>query len=270
LKWRNEGEIMSARLMVSSNGPIATIVFSNLARHNAVTYEMWSELPARLTEINANSTVRAVVLTGDGEKAFVSGADISEFEKKRGGGDAAAVYNRAVDAAYVAVQACQKPTVARIRGICMGGGLWLALACDLRICNDAARFAMPAVRIGLGIRYESVQRMLDVLPALHAADLLLTGRQFGGQEALRIGLVNRSVSDDELDSAVAEYTDALARNSPLSMLALKEAMRVAQAGAPADGVARVRGMVDACFSSEDYKEGRRAFAEKRTPAFTGR
>jgi enoyl-CoA hydratase len=261
---------MTARLIVTPTGPIATIVFSNLARHNAVTYEMWSELPARLAELQADATVRAVVLTGDGEKAFVSGADISEFEKKRGGGDAAAVYNHAVDAAYAAVQACPKPTVARIQGICMGGGLWLALACDLRICNDGARFAMPAVKIGLGIRYESVQRMLDVLPALHAADLLFTGRQFGGQEALRIGLVNRSVADGELDSAVAEYTGALARNAPLSMRAAKEAMRVAQSGGPADGVARVRGMVDACYTSEDYQEGRRAFAEKRKPAFSGR
>ena len=183
---------MVASLKLREEGPIAWMTFSNLERHNAVSYEMWCEVPQAIAQFDASPEIRAIVLTGDGEKAFVSGADISEFEKRRGSLDASTVYNEAVDAAYAAVLAAKKPTLARIRGICMGGGLYLAASCDLRICNDKARFAMPAAKLGLGIRYESIRRLMEVLPAAHAADIVFTGRNFDGQEALRLGFVNRS------------------------------------------------------------------------------
>lgn len=257
-------------LLIRRDGAIGWITFSNLERHNAITYEMWCELPERIVEFDADPSIRVIALAGDGDRAFVSGADISEFEKKRGSADAATVYNEAVDAAYAAVQAAKKPTLARVKGICMGGGLWLALSCDLRIANDAARFAMPAAKLGLGIRYESVRRMLDVAPPLHVADVLFTGRQFDGGEALRMGLVNRSVPDAEFDGVVAEYLAQLGATAPLAIAALKESMRTYQAGENPADVERVRGLVAACYASDDYKEGRKAFAEKRKPNFQGR
>jgi enoyl-CoA hydratase/carnithine racemase len=261
---------MPAQLITRREGPVAWMVFSNLERHNAVTYEMWCEVPERIREFDADPSVRVIALTGDGEKAFVSGADISEFEKKRGSADAAAVYNVAVDAAYAAVQAAQKPTLARVKGICMGGGLWLALSCDLRICNDTARFAMPAAKLGLGIRYESVRRMMCVAPPLHVADVLFTGRQFDGREALRLGLVNRSAPDEELDAVCGDYLSKLGVTAPLAVRAMKESMRAFQSGERPADIEGVRKLVEACYASEDYKEGRKAFAEKRTPVFNGR
>jgi enoyl-CoA hydratase/carnithine racemase len=257
------------QLIVRREGAIAWLVFSNIERHNAVTYEMWSEIPQRIAEFDADREIRAIAITGDGEKAFISGADISQFEKQRNSADASAIYNAAVDAAYAAIQAAKKPTLARIRGICMGGGLWVALACDLRIANDAARFGMPAARLSLGLRYENIKRMQEVVPAIHAADIVYTGRQFNGQEALRMGVVNRSVPDEALDATVAEYLEHLTYSAPLTVMAAKEAARVWRQGEHPAEIERVRAMTAACFDSADYKEGRKAFAEKRKPVFTG-
>jgi len=260
---------MVASLKLREEGPIAWMTFSNLERHNAVSYEMWCEVPQAIAQFDASPEIRAIVLTGDGEKAFVSGADISEFEKRRGSLDASTFYNEAVDAAYAAVLAAKKPTLARIRGICMGGGLYLAASCDLRICNDKARFAMPAAKLGLGIRYESIRRLMEVLPAAHAADIVFTGRNFDGQEALRLGFVNRSVSDEDLDDIVNQYLEWLGQAAPLTVKAAKAAMRAWSAGEADDGIAAVRDMTDRCFASADYQEGRKAFAEKRKPQFRG-
>jgi enoyl-CoA hydratase/carnithine racemase len=260
---------MVASLKLREEGPIAWMTFSNLERHNAVSYEMWCEVPQAIAQFDASPEIRAIVLTGDGEKAFVSGADISEFEKRRGSLDASTVYNEAVDAAYAAVLAAKKPTLARIRGICMGGGLYLAASCDLRICNDKARFAMPAAKLGLGIRYESIRRLMEVLPAAHAADIVFTGRGFDGQEALRLGFVNRSVSDEDLDDIVNQYLEWLGQAAPLTVKAAKAAMRAWSAGEADDAIAAVRDMTDRCFASADYQEGRKAFAEKRKPQFRG-
>ncbi len=260
---------MAAALLLREDGPIAWMTFSNIERHNAVSYEMWCEVPQAIARFDANPEIRAIVLTGDGEKAFVSGADISEFEKKRGSLDASTIYNEAVDAAYAAVLAAKKPTLARIRGICMGGGLYLAASCDLRICNDKARFAMPAAKLGLGIRYESIRRLMEVLPAAQAADIVFTGRGFDGQEALRLGFVNRSIPDEDLDQTVGQYLAWLGQAAPLTVKAAKAAMRAWSAGEAAEDVAAVRGMTDACFASADYQEGRKAFAEKRKPQFRG-
>jgi enoyl-CoA hydratase len=260
---------MVASLKLREEGPIAWMTFSNLERHNAVSYEMWCEVPQAIAQFDASPEIRAIVLTGDGEKAFVSGADISEFEKRRGSLDASTVYNEAVDAAYAAVLAAKKPTLARIRGVCMGGGLYLAASCDLRICNDKARFAMPAAKLGLGIRYESIRRLMEVLPAAHAADIVFTGRGFDGQEALRLGFVNRSVPDEDLDDIVNQYLEWLGQAAPLTVKAAKAAMRAWSAGEADDGIAAVRDMTDRCFASADYQEGRKAFAEKRKPQFRG-
>lgn len=260
---------MVASLKLREEGPIAWMTFSNLERHNAVSYEMWCEVPQAIAQFDASPEIRAIVLTGDGEKAFVSGADISEFEKRRGSLDASTVYNEAVDAAYAAVLAAKKPTLARIRGICMGGGLYLAASCDLRICNDKARFAMPAAKLGLGIRYERIRRLMEVLPAAHAADIVFTGRGFDGQEALRLGFVNRSVPDEDLDDIVNQYLEWLGQAAPLTVKAAKAAMRAWSAGEADDAIAAVRDMTDRCFASADYQEGRKAFAEKRKPQFRG-
>jgi enoyl-CoA hydratase len=260
---------MTASLKVHTSEGIGWIIFSNPDRHNAVTYEMWCDVPRAIATFDADNSVSAIVLSGDGDKAFVSGADISEFEKKRGTADASTIYNEAVDTAYAAVLGATKPTLARIRGICMGGGLYLAASCDLRLCNDRARFAMPAAKLGLGVRYESIRRLMEVLPAAHAADIVFTGRQFDGVEAARLGFVNRSVADDQLDTVVAEYLNWLSASAPLTVKAAKAAMRAWAGGEQGEAVARVRELTDACFASEDYREGRKAFTEKRKPNFKG-
>jgi enoyl-CoA hydratase/carnithine racemase len=151
----------------------------------------------------------------------------------------------------------------------MGGGLYLAASCDLRICNDQARFAMPAAKLGLGIRYESVRRLMEILPAAQAADIVFTGRSFDGHEALRLGFVNRSLPDADLDATVNQYLEMLGQAAPLTVKAAKAAMRAWSAGEPEDAVVAVRAMTDACFASADYHEGRKAFAEKRKPHFQG-
>ncbi|MDB5760356.1 MAG: enoyl-CoA hydratase/isomerase family protein [Burkholderia sp.] len=259
-----------AGVEMRKEGPVGTIVLSNPDKFNAMTSDMWRALPHLLARLDADPEVRVIVLTGDGDKAFVSGADISQFGEQRTDPAALATYNAAVDAAYLAPVKTGKPTLAKIRGICMGGGLGIAAACDIRICADDARFRMPAGRLSLGYSQAGVKRFAALIGVQNTYDIFYSARIFDAQDALRMGFVTRVVPAAELNAAVADMAAAMAENAPMTAKAVKLAMN-AWLDNPADQDSpTVRQAVETCNLSEDYREGVRAFAEKRKPGFTGR
>lgn len=259
-----------AELITQRAGAVAIVLFSNPAKMNAVTFDMWSAVPATLAALDADPAVRVIVIAGDGDKAFISGADISQFEKLRGTAEAQADYNRAVEKAYLAPMHCSKPVIARIRGICIGGGLGFAAACDLRLCADDAVFRMPAARLGLGYSPTGVRRFMNVIGAANTSDIFFTARKFDAQEALRMGFVSRVVPAAQLEQVVAETCEMIAENAPLTVAAAKFAVQQALKDPAERDMAQAVRMVETCFASADHQEGRKAFMEKRKPSFSGR
>lgn len=250
-------------------GHVGYVTFNNPAKFNAVSYEMWCSLPIAMQALVDNPQVRLIVLQGAGEKAFVSGADISQFITHRNG-DASTHYNQATQAGYAAVLDCPKPTLAKIRGICMGGGLGLALNCDVRIASADSKFRMPAGRLGLGYAFDGVKRFTEVVGTANTADLFFSARIFGADEALRIGLLKQVAPVDAFEEVVSAYVQMVFENAPLTLAAAKRALLEIRKNPHDRDLSGVKAMVDACFTSEDYKEGRKAFAEKRTPQFQGK
>jgi enoyl-CoA hydratase/carnithine racemase len=216
-------------LLLRRDGPIGTIVFSNPAKLNAVSIDMWQALPRLMAELERDAGVRVVVICGDGERAFVSGADISQFEQARANADAQARYNAAVEDGYLAPVRCTKPVIAKIRGFCFGGGLGLAAACDLRIASDDALFRMPAARLGLGYNFVGMRRFVDLMGPMNVADIFFSARKFGAADALRMGFVSRVVPAAELEREVDAYCRLIAENAPLTIAAAKRAIREALA-----------------------------------------
>ena len=259
-----------AKLITTRHGAVATVLFSNPAKMNAMTYDMWRAVPETLAALEADPGVHAIVVAGDGDKAFISGADISQFEKLRGTAEAQAEYGRAVEAAYLAPMNCSKPVIARIRGICIGGGLGFAAACDLRICSSDSVFRMPAARLGLGYSPAGVRRFMNLIGASNTIDLFISARKFDAKEALRMGFVSRVVAAEKLERTVAEYCGMVAENAPLTLAAAKFAVQQGMKDPAECDLARAQRMVEACFASADHKEGRTAFMEKRKPKFAGR
>jgi enoyl-CoA hydratase/carnithine racemase len=258
------------KILTLVDGTIATITFNNPERHNAVSLEMWKAVLAALDRFAADPAVRVLVITGVGGKSFVSGADISKFESERAGEAAVADYDEATESVYRALLAYPKPTIAKIRGYCIGGGMNLAICCDLRLCNEAARFAVPAAKLGLGYGLTRVRRVLDIIGPQFAKEIFFTARQFSAVEAKEMGLVNRILPDAELDGFTTDYAQTIGGNAPLTVGAVKQIIAEALKDPEARDIALCDRLVKACFESEDYREGRKAFMEKRKPVFIGR
>ena len=260
---------MTDKMLSRKDGRVGYLIFNNPERHNAVSLDMWEAAGRILDEFANDKNIGVVVVTGAGGKAFVSGADISRFESERASEAAIARYNAAVDKSYSSVQDFPKPTIAMIRGYCIGGGVGLAVCCDLRICTEGSRFAVPAAKLGLGYGYSGLKRLVDVVGPSFAKEIFFTARQFTAAEAREMGLVNRVVSDGELESYVKEYADTIAGNAPLTIRSVKFIVNEIMKDESKRDLIRAAEMVSACFASRDYVEGRTAFMEKRKPVFTG-
>jgi enoyl-CoA hydratase/carnithine racemase len=257
-------------VMMKADGAVAWVTISNVARHNAMSRTMWLQLADVVAQVEADNALRVLVLKGDGDKAFVSGADISEFEGRADSKEASDEYARAVAGAERALTNCTVPVIAMINGICMGGGLGLAVSCDLRYASSDARFRMPAARLGLGYGLDNMRRIVNVMGAPGAADIFYTARIFDGVEAERFGLVHRAVDAVALESLVKETAEMVAANAPLTLHAAKLAIRAASHEADAAEEKAVAAAVARCGDSDDYTEGRTAFMEKRVPDFQGK
>ena len=252
-----------------TKGSTCWITFNNPARMNALNAAMWSALPGIIADAQNNDTVRVVILSGAGSKAFSAGADISEFGTARTG-DAAKNYDALNHAAFGALMKCAKPTIAMIEGYCMGGGLELALCCDLRYAAQGSSFAIPAAKLGIGYNPRWIRPLFSALSATQAKEILFTGRSFSSEEALAMGLITRLLPPDTLASETRELAGLIAENAPLSVYAAKrcidEFLRVPEN----PDMKALDELVQACFDSDDYAEGRAAFAEKRKPVFKGK
>jgi enoyl-CoA hydratase len=252
------------------DGPVGHIIFNNPAKLNAVSLDMWDAVHGLLTGYAADAAIHVVVVSGAGGKAFVSGADISKFESERANMEAQKRYDAISTKSYDFLYNFPKPTLAKITGYCIGGGMNLAGCCDLRFCNEGARFGVPAAKLGLGYGFERVRRLSESIGLSKTLEVIYTGRQFSAQEALDMGFVQRVTADSDLEAAVAETTTFIAQNAPMTIALAKAAAR--EIGKPESqrDFARLDAMVRACFDSQDYVEGRRAFMEKRKPNFQGK
>ena len=246
------------------------IRFNNPAKHNALSMDMWEAVPALLGRAEADDNVRMVVFSGEGGKAFVSGADISQFEDMRAAKEAVKKYEAVAEAALEGIYDFSKPTVACIRGYCIGGGVNVAIACDIRLAEVKSTFSIPASRLGLGYRFSAMRNLTHLVGPGNAKDIFFTGRRFDGIEAQRMGLVNRIAEPDKLDELLAEYTTSICTGAPLTIKAGKRIIREVLALGDDFDADLCRGLILECFESEDYIEGRRAFMEKRKPVFKGK
>jgi len=258
------------RIEARKEGAIGWLIFDNPARRNAVSVGMWESLPKALEDFAADPQVRVVVLAGAGDKAFVSGADISQFEAQRSGPETVQRYEEIAESAQARLQRFDKPTLAMIRGYCLGAGLNIASACDLRIAADDARIGIPAAKMGLGYRASSTKNLIDVAGAANAREILLTGRQFSAAEAKAMGLVHHVVPVSELQGFTENLCGELAANAPLTMRTAKRIIRELLRSPGEFDATQAKAWVRECFDSADYAEGRKAFMEKRKPVFTGR
>ncbi|MDE2516173.1 MAG: enoyl-CoA hydratase/isomerase family protein [Rhodospirillales bacterium] len=258
------------RMLAATQDGVGIITFNQPEKRNAMALEMWDGLGQILQEFDADPAIRAVVLTGAGDKAFVSGADISQFEKSRGDAEAQKEYNRLASVGRTIYEQFKKPVIARIQGFCLGGGLAIAMRADLRIAAFDSQFGIPAARLSIAYAPDSVRMLIDLVGPAHARMILYTADRIDAKEAERIGLINRAVAADALDETVMGIARRIAGNAPLSVAASKLAINEMVKDESRRDMPAIAAALETCFNSADYKEGRTAFMEKRRPIFQGR
>ena len=263
--------VKTEKLLLQKDGPIGWITFNQPEKRNAVSQEMWQAMPEYVADLSADPAIRVVILRGAGETAFVAGADISQFKDRRRNAADEEEYRRISGAGSEALARLGKPLVAMIHGFCIGGGVSIAITCDLRIAADDARFGIPAARLGLGYHYKGMEKLMSLIGPAYTKELFFTGRtDFSAPDALRMGLVNQVVPKADLERFTRDYAMTMSRNAPLTLRSAKAS--VDQLLRPEDrrDYALLDKLIKDCFDSQDYQEGVKAFSEKRRPQFEGR
>jgi enoyl-CoA hydratase/carnithine racemase len=261
---------LTERIIAEKQGPVGWLTFNNPARRNAISIDMWEAIPQVLDRFEQDAEVRVIVLKGEGDKAFVSGADVSQYEKQRSSAEGIQYYEEIASRVQDRLQGCDKVLVAMIRGYCLGAGINISLCCDLRIAAEDARLGVPAAKLGLGYRASSLKNLVDTVGPAYAREVLVTGRHFKAEEAKAMGLVHRVTPVAELEPLVLEYCAMISENAPLTIRASKRIVRELLKPSATFDAQTCAALVKQCFDSQDYVEGRRAFMEKRKPAFQGK
>lgn len=263
-------EYAGGKMLAAKDEGVGLITFNQPEKRNAMSLEMWTGLGEILDEFREDNSVRVVILSGAGNKAFVSGADISQFEKNRSDANAQQEYDRLAGVGRAKYASFPKPIIARIRGFCLGGGLAIAMQADLRIAAVDSQFGIPAAKLSIAYAPGSVKRLIDLVGPAHARMILYTARRIDAAEAERIGLINKMVEDEELNEYVLDLARTIADNAPLSVAASKLTINEMLKDAGERDTAAMDLMMQSCFDSADYKEGRTAFMQKRPPRWQGR
>ena len=263
-------EFSCNHLELRVEGAIGWLILNRPERRNALSAEMWAAIPEAIEIFTRNPEIRVIIVRGAGHEAFAAGADISEFGENRAGAAAAKEYENRNSAALAAIRDCPKPIIAMIHGFCIGGGLAIALSCDIRLASDDASFALPPAKLGLAYPFEGLRQVLAIIGIARAKEMIFTAKRLAAKQAHDIGLIHEVFEAENLAAKTHEIASIIAQNAPLSIIAAK-AMLNALADDPAKlDRKQMEKLAADCFNSEDYAEGRNAFLEKRKAEFKGR